>query len=62
LGAGRVDDVDGNDNGRHGGLQLEDNGIGVRADANVVVIVVDEDHKGRKRRHVAWIEQRQLLH
>jgi hypothetical protein len=56
LGAGQVDDGDGNDNSRRGGLQSGDDGVGVWADANVVIIVVDEDRGGRGRRHVAWIE------
>ena len=56
MGAGQVDDVDGNNDGRRGGLRLGDDGVGVWADANVVIIVVDEDRGGRGRRHVAWIE------
>jgi hypothetical protein len=62
LGAGRVDDVDGDDDSRRGGLQSGDDGIGVRADANVVVIIVDKDRGGRRRRHAAWIEQQRSLH
>jgi hypothetical protein len=57
LGAGQVDDVDGDDDGRRGGSQLGDDGVGVWADANVVVVVVDEDRGGRGRRHAVWIEQ-----
>ncbi len=56
-GAGQVDDVDGDNDGRRGGLQSGDNGVGVRADANVVVIVVDEDRGGRGRRHAGWIKR-----
>jgi hypothetical protein len=33
LGAGRVDGVDGNNDGRRGGLQSGDDGVGVWADA-----------------------------
>jgi hypothetical protein len=62
LGAGRVDDVDGNDDGRRGGLQLGDNGVGVWADADVVVVVVDEDRGGRGRRHAVWIKQTRSSH
>ncbi len=57
-----MDDVDGNDDGHHEGLQLGDDGIRVWADANVVVVVVDEDCGGRGQRHTAWIERRQSLH
>jgi hypothetical protein len=57
LGAGRVDDVDCDDDGRRGGSRSGDDGIGVRADANVVVVIVDEDRGGRGRRHAAWIER-----
>jgi hypothetical protein len=57
-----VDDVDGNNNGRHGRLRSGDNGIGVRADADVVIVVVNEDRGGRKRRHAAWIERRRSSH
>ncbi len=57
-----MDDVEGNNDGRRGGSRSGDNGIGVRADANVVVIVVDEDHGGRGRRHAAWIKRQQSLH
>jgi hypothetical protein len=57
-----VDDVDCNYNSPHGGLQLGDNGVGVWADANVVVVVVDEDRGGRGRRHVAWIKRQRSLH
>ena len=53
-----MDDVDGNNDGRCEGSQLGDDGIGVWADANVVVVVVDEDHGGREQRHAAWIERR----
>ncbi len=52
-----MNDVDGNDNGRHRGSQLGDNGVKVRADADVVVVVMKEDLGGRGRRHMAWIEQ-----
>ncbi len=51
-----MDDVDGNNDCRHGGLQSGDDGIRVWADANVVVVVVDEDRGGRGRRHVGWIK------
>jgi hypothetical protein len=49
LGAGRVDDVDGDDNGCCGGSQLGDDGIGV--DANVVVVIVDKEWGRKGRRH-----------
>jgi hypothetical protein len=52
-----VDDIDCDDDGRRGGLRLGDDGIGVRADADVVIVVVDEDHGGRGRRHAAWIKR-----
>ncbi len=52
-----MDDVDGNDDGRRGGLRSGDNGFGVQEDANVVVIVMDKDQGGRGRRHAAWIKQ-----
>ncbi len=51
-----MDDVDGNDDGRRRGLQLGDDGIGVWAGANVVIVFVDKDHGGRGRRHAAWIK------
>ncbi len=53
-----MDDVDGDNDGCHGGLQSGDDGIGVRADADVVIVVVDEDRGGRGRRHAVWIERR----
>ncbi len=53
-----MDDIDGDDNGHHGGSRLGDDGIGVRADANVVVVVLVEDRWGGGRRHAAWIERR----
>ena len=56
-GAGRVDDVDGDDDGRRGGSQSGDNGVKVRADADIVVVNVDEDRGGRGRWHAGWIEQ-----
>ncbi len=52
-----MDDIDCDDDGRRGGLRLGDDGIGVRADADVVIVVVDEDHGGRGRRHAAWIKR-----
>jgi hypothetical protein len=55
-GAGRVNDVDCNDDGRRGGSRSGDNGIGVWADANIVVVIVDKDRGGRGRRHAAWIK------
>ena len=44
-----MDDVDGNDDGRCEGSQLGDDGVGVWADANVVVVVVDKDRGGGSR-------------
>ncbi len=61
-GAGRVDDVDGDDDGRRGVSRSGDDGVGVRADADVVVVVVDEDRGGRGRSHAAWIERRRSSH
>ncbi len=52
-----MDDVDGDNDARREGSQSGDDGVGVRADANVVIIVVDEDRGGRGRRHVVWIER-----
>ncbi len=46
MGAGKVDDVDGNDNGRCGKLQSGDNGVGVWVDANIFVVLMDKDHGG----------------
>ncbi len=57
-----MDDVDGNNDSRRGGLRLGDDGVGVRADANIVIVVMDEDRGGRGWRHAAWIKQQQLLH
>jgi hypothetical protein len=57
-----VDYVDGDDDGRRGGLRSGDDGIGVRADADIVVVIVDEDRGVRGRRHAAWIERRQSSH
>ncbi len=57
-----MDDVDGDDDGRRGGLQLGDNGIRVRADANVVIVVMDKDRGGRGQRHAAWIKQQRSSH
>ncbi len=51
MGAGRVDDVDGDDDGRRGGSQLGDDGNGVWVDINVVIIVMDKDWGGRRWRH-----------
>ncbi len=50
-----MDDVDGDDKGCRGGLRSGDDGIGVWANAIVVVVVVDEDCEGRRQRHAAWI-------
>ncbi len=57
-----MDYVDGDDDGRRGGLRSGDDGIGVRADADIVVVIVDEDRGVRGRRHAAWIERRQSSH
>jgi hypothetical protein len=61
-GAGQVDDIDGNEDGRRRGLGSGDDGIGVWADANVVVFVMDEDCGGRGQRHAVWIKQMRSLH
>ncbi len=53
-----MDDVDGDNDGCRGGSRSGDDGVGVRADADVVVIVVDEDRGGRGRRHAAWFKRR----
>ena len=57
-----MDDVDGDDDGRRGGSRLGDDGVGVRADADVVVVVVDEDRGGRGRRHAVWIKRTRSSH
>ncbi len=57
MGAGKVDAVNGNDDGCQGGSRSGDNGVEVRVDANVVVIVVDKDWGGRGQRHAARIKQ-----
>ncbi len=57
-----MDDIDGNDDSCRRKLQSGDDGVGVWADANVVIVVMDEDRGGRGRRHAGWIEQQRSLH
>ena len=57
-----MDEVDGNNDGRCGGSHSGADGVGVWVDADVVIVIVDEDRGGRGWRNAAWIKQQQLLH